>query len=236
MPSGPNRGIVHEFDDFLGKTLNTFTTTISADNDGTVIINTTQVVGGAVEILTGTTDDNMSEIGGGLQWRVQDGTLVLEMRAKVSAITTIAMNFCLNDDINEDSNTLPFELNGTTLTTNAATSIGFLFDTEATNDNFHFAWVDDDADGTLTDTGVAPVADTYYNMVIALYDAGSGNQVRCEAKLTSEADESANWRGAFTATIDRDVLLTWYAAGESRANAARTISLDRYDIEMSRPA
>ena len=191
MPTDTSKGYVVFFDEFLGDLLDDAWGS-SVDNCATAIIPTpdTAVTDGFVRLLTHCADNNMAEIGHSLSWRAQDGMMSMEVRVAMSAITTTSMSIGFNDDQLEASNTLPVELCGTTFTSNAATFVGFVFDTDATNDNWHAFAVDDCTDTTTAiaclNTGKAPVAATYQTLKVVVHDRGACNMAYAEFFIDEE--------------------------------------------------
>ena len=191
------------------------------------------------KITLDTTDNDMGEIAHALlAWRVQDGELGMEVRFQVDVITDLALSFGFNDDALEDSNTLPVELSTTTFTTNSSTWVGVLFDVDATNDDFHAFWVDDDSDSTtaiatLRFTTPALVAARWFTVRIVLTDQGSGNQVRAELSIIDEETGSMSQK-TFASTVDRDALLTPHVALENRATAAHVLDIDYIHVWSNR--
>ena len=204
---------------------------VSSDSSDTAFVRTASAAGIIVTATTAATDDNMCEIGHDtLAWSVQNGALYMEGRCRLDVITNVAFNIGFNDDQLDDSNTLPMELSGTTWTSNAASWIGFVFDTDATNDDVHVMWVDDDNDSgeavaDLRMSGLAPVANEWFSWSILLTDRGSGNGVRAEFNIVEEST-GKRMQKAFNTTLDRDVLLTPHIAVENRSATAHVFDID----------
>ena len=214
----------------------------SSDAGNTAFAITDTADGPIARGATDATDDDMCEISHrALAWSVQNGDLLMRTRVRVSSgtIASIALTVGFNDDQLEDSNTLPVELATTTFTSNASTFIGVVYDADATNQDFHAFWVDDDADttqaiGNLRFTGIAPVANKWFGVEVLLSDAGSGNGV--EAVITvSEESTGAQAEKRFHATVDRDALLVPHIAFENRAGSAHQVDIDNIYVRMSRP-
>lgn len=182
---------------------------------------------------TAATDDNLVEIGHDLlAFRGQDGHMWLEARVQLDVVTNVAFNVGFNDDASEDSNTLPAELATVTFTSNAATFIGFVFDVDATNDNVHAFWVDDDSDTTealadLRFTGLAPTAARWMTMRVDLWDRGAGNGLRAELWVQDDTTGGIRYlEKRFNTTVDRDALLTPYIGFENRSATAHVMDID----------
>ena len=187
-----------------------------------------------------------------LTWSVQHGELYMETRAKISvgAVASVAINIGFNDDVVEDSATLPVELSTVTFTANAAEFIGVVFDPDATNDDWHVTWVDDtvlnggQAIANLRMTGVAPVLDEWFGVsmklsanppaTVAQGAAGTaGGSVVADITVV---EESTGLRASkrFTTTIDREALLTPWIGFENRAGVAHTMEVDYVYVRQSR--
>ena len=205
---------------------------VSLDNSGTLApVASAEMQAASV---TGSTDDNMNDFYYPLlSLRARDGFMSMEMRLDMATIPLVAVNVGFNDDVNDGSNTLPVELNGTTFTSNAATFIGFVYDTDTNNDNWHAFMVDDCADTTVAiatlNTGVAPVANTAQTLKVVVYDQGACNQTRAEFYI------DGNLEVTMESAIDRDALLTPGFAHETRACAAHTVNLHYVEVKKSRP-
>ena len=241
-------GHKYVFEDWTGATnIGTSATTAgvtwmnSSDTGNTAFVITDAATGPVARAATDTTDDDMCEIAHrSLAWSVQNGQLMMETRCRVTTggVGDIAFTIGFNDDQLEDSNTLPAELATATWTSNATTFIGVVYDIDATNDDFHAFWVDDDADAAtalanLRFDGLAPVADEWFGVRIVLTDAGSGNQAIAEITV-SEESTGKHATKRFTATVDRDALLVPHIAFENRAAAAHTFEIDYIEARQSR--
>jgi hypothetical protein len=228
------RGIDTAFFEFNGDLLPDELATTS--DSGT--IDTTSFVGrgSALRIDNSNGGDNeMAEVDAGkLEYSVQDGQMYVEARVKVERVTGAA-NIGFNDDTGEGSNTLPMELSGTTWTSNAATWIGFVWDSDATNDTWHVMWVDDDADSSTAiatlNSGITVAADVWYTLRVHLFDQGSGNQARA---TFSVSDGTNAWEYETSGTIDRDVNMTWHLAVENRTGTGCFMDVDYIEAGRSR--
>lgn len=203
---------------------------IVAHNDGPVC-----------QAATDATDNDMCELGYHLlTWSVQNGQLMMETRVRVSVggVDDIAINVGFNDDVLEDSNTLPVELATATWTTNASSWAGIVYDADATNQDVHFMSVDDDNDlstaiATLRFNGIAPVDNEWFGVNIQLNDAGSGNPAIATVTVVEESTGRSATK-QFTTNLDRDVLLTPHIAFENRAGVAHTFEIDYIRVRQSR--
>jgi hypothetical protein len=122
-------------------------------------------IGGVLRITTGDAGTglaaDMEQLTTGLQWQASNGNLVMEVKAKLSAITVCYVFIGFTDLA--ASLEAPIESAGSanTLTSNASNAVGFMFDTRMTDDKWWLVGVKADTDATHQDTTFAPVADTY---------------------------------------------------------------------------
>lgn len=171
---GPNT--VSLFDDFLGDVVAdqwTFVEgTDSATSDAAVI---SGGIGGVLRLTTGDAGTGLAadtvQMTSYLQWQASNGGLCMEVRAKLSAITTC---WCFIGFTDVATLEAPIEsaASGNTLTSNASDAVGFMFDTRMTDDNWWLVGVAGDTDATAQDTGSAPVANTYATFRIEVDASG----------------------------------------------------------------
>lgn len=213
----------------------------SSDTGNTAFIETATADGPVARALTDTTDNDMCELAHGtLGWSVQNGELGMEarMRVTVGGVDDVAVNFGFNDDILEDSNTLPMELATTTFTSNADTWVGMVYDPDADNDDVHCMWTDDTVDASeaiadLRMTNAVPVDNEWFGMQVRLSDRGSGRGVRAEFTFVEEST-GRRFQKQFNTNVDRDALLTPHIAFENRAGVAHTFDIDYIKVWQSR--
>lgn len=209
----------------------------STNDTGTI---TTGITGGASVLRLDNSNDGDNEMAevdfGALYYQAQNGRMYLEARVKLER-TTCAVNVGFNDETTESSNTLPVELSGTTWTSNASTWIGFVFDSDATNDNWHVFWVDDDNDTSVAiatlNSGIAVAADTWYTLRVDVWDNGSGNPAVAEFFI-SDGTNSFHYRN--DSTIDRDASLTPHLAVENRTTTGAYLDIDLIAAGQTRQA
>ena len=176
-----------------------------------------------VTAATDTTDNDMLEFASdNLRFYGQTGMNAVEILAQFDVVTGIAFNFGFNDAC-ADTTGLPIELSGTTWTTNASSALMLVYDIDATNDELHCMWVDDDTDATnaiatLRMNGVAPTASQWLWMRVEMQDRGSGYGVA--ATFTAVDHNGRSCTKEFNTTLDRDVALCYYFGIENRAASA----------------
>lgn len=216
IPDGPQL-----LDDFLGDTLHAdfWATNVSA---GATAFAVNVQREGVIRGATGATDDEKSEIAGEIIWLPSQG-LVFEARVKISAITTVAVNVGLSDAKSEGASLIATTLSGITLTTTASNGVFWLFDTDATNDNWHAAGVKADVDTAIANSAIAPVAATYDRLRIEVDT--SGNAV---AKILDDAQPHVvRYQTYLANAVTAGTLLAPYIAVQARAaTASRDLDVD----------
>ena len=145
--------------------------TVELDTDSTIAVGS----GGAV-FTTLATDTRVANLGiGAVRWYPASSPIV-EMKFKISLITTVAIYAGFNDAATEASTYLPHGITSSTHTATATDSAGFLFDTLQTLKYFNV--VNSLAAGSakaftqLASTYV-PVADTYITIRVAIDTSGN---------------------------------------------------------------
>lgn len=245
MPSDSERGYLDIFDDFEATTIGTGTAAgvrwfNSADSSDTAFV-ATAIEGGIARGVLTTTDNNMIELSHGLlMFRGQDGFVMFEARAQLNDVTNVAFNIGFNDDALDDSNSLPVELATATFTSNAGTYYGFVYDTDATNDDVHAFWVDDDNDTSdaiadLRFSDIAPINAEYFTARVAGYDRGSAaSGLRTKYTFFKDSTPPRHAEKVINSNVDRDVLLTAYTGWENRSGTTHTADIDYFHIVASR--
>jgi hypothetical protein len=164
----------------------------------------------------------------------------MEVRLQADIVTTLAINVGFNDDELEASNTLPVELSTVTFTSNAATFVGVVYDVDATNDDFHAFWVDDDNDSSeliadLRFNGVAPIAGTYglYRVDLARKNSATG-PVIANMHIIPDDGIGRLFSKRFESTVDADAALTPYIGFENRDALAHQFDVDYIWVSQNR--
>lgn len=165
------------FDDFMGDAVNgTYTEISGSDAEAVQAIVVEQF--GVYQLTSGNagtgTAADLEATHLGLEWQVDQGSLIFETRLHLdTAVTTARVCLGFTDDSTTVEN--PATVSGTTITTNASDAVVFCYDTDATTDEWYFIGVDTNADATGNAiTGVVPVADTYQTFRIEV-DAGGAD-------------------------------------------------------------
>lgn len=178
----PTRQKVGFFEDFLGGG-QAFSTTIidgwrsRKGSDGQAVDWTiTEGVGGTCVGVIGDTTASMAvsgvQLDRGLDWKANQGNLVLEARVKLSQITLISAFIGFTDQVAALEMPIHSAASANTITTNASDGVGFFFDTSMTDDTWWLSGVAANVDATHQNSTFAPVADTYAVFRIELTAAG----------------------------------------------------------------
>lgn len=212
---------VDEMDDFLGDVLadqwgaavgsngSVVTPTISADVNGKVRMVTGADAGGTMAL-------NGVQLHRALNWKANQGSLFVEWRVKLSAITGIACFIGLTDQVAALECPINSAASADTLTSNATDAVGWMFDTSMATDNWWLTGVAADVDATAQNSAIAPVADTYERFRIDLSSTGVATFRRNGVAIGNVMT------GALTATV----ALTPVVAAFSRAAASRNVDID----------
>lgn len=165
------------YDDFLGDVVAdqwAFAEgTDSGTSDGAIVaaVNGTFVL--TPGDSAGTTAADAAQLTSGtLQWKANQGGLVMQVRAKLAEITSVCTFIGLTDTASLE---VPIESAASvdTITTTATDAVGFFFDTDMSTDNWWFAGVANNVDATHQNVGSAPVADTYATFRIEVDSSGA---------------------------------------------------------------
>lgn len=232
MPGNPAAAAF--FDDFTGASQAFSTTPIGGwrsrkgSDGGCVDFTKTDAVGGTVVGTIGATTATMAvsgvQLDRGLDWKANQGNLVLEARLKLSAITTIAIFFGFTDQVAALEMPISSAASADTITTNATDGCGFMFDTAMATDDWWLVGVANDVDATKVDTGLAPVAATYERLRIELDAAGKATFYRNNKRV-----------GTMTLAVTPTVALTPVLAGFNRTTSGTpTITADFVAISGDR--
>ena len=172
MATDTGFGKVKLFDDFLGPAVDETNDWTPVTDGGTSAI--TILVDGAVLFATGTTDGYREGFTQALNWRASDGgPLIGEFRIKnVTAVTHRALFIGFTDLVSVEN---PIERDADTYASNAADAVGFMYDTDATNDTWYLCGVANDVDGTAVNTGIVPVADEYQTLRVVVNITGDAD-------------------------------------------------------------
>jgi hypothetical protein len=119
---------------------------------------------------------------------------------------------------------MPFTLSGTTLTSNATDAVGVLFDTAATNDNWHLVGVAADVDASMENTTIPPVAGTFETWRIEISATGVSSFYRNGTLVGSAMDSS----------VTASVGLTPVIAAFSRTSDSKNIDIDTVLVQAQR--
>ena len=165
----------------------------------------------------------------------QQGFTAIDGMFLFDAVTNMTVNFGFHDDVTESSSAIPVELSTATWASTASTFLGFVFDTQATNDELHCFWVDDDVDtvqtlDNLRCKGMSLTAGKWLYLRVEMQDQGSGNPVR--ATFHAEHD-GKHITKEFNTTVDRDQALCYYFGVQATSTTPRGIFIKAPGWEQS---
>lgn len=196
---------------------------VGTENSGTQAISAAK--DGLYRLTTGSTSGNRVAFATSLNYDASSGELIGEARVKsVTAITARAYFIGFTDVVPSGTLENPIEMSGTTLTTTASDAVGFMYDTDATNDNWYGVGVKADADAVAVNTGVAPAAaGTFQTLRVVVNSAG-------KAEFWIDGNYEGSAINAVTAATD----LCFIVLVETRSNAAISIDTDYIYVEQGR--
>ena len=169
----------------------------------------------------------------------QEGHSSVEILLQLGAVTDVAFNFGFFDAVTGANSILPAKIDSGVITGQVADGfIGFLYDSNATNDELHCFWANGGVDTTtaiadLRMVGLAPTASKWLYMKVEMQDRGSGNGVRATFMAADHKGRSAE--KVFNTSVDRDLPLGYYLGVINRTTTAVNIYLKGVAWEQSIP-
>ena len=169
------------FADFLNGVVDAdFSSTRGSDNTGEVATIVSNTAGGEITIKSATADTGTHSAVcttltlDTLNWRADQGGLVMEARLKIDDISE-AVIFVGFTDVISTTVELPIfkTLGADTIDSDAADACGIGYDIDGTTDEWYHAGVDTDTDTAATHSGSAPVDDTYVILRVEVSSAGA---------------------------------------------------------------
>ena len=220
------------FTDFLGDTLedNEWNATAGGGTGNTVAMSAG--AGGRYSLLTSSVDEGATHADGGsgissaaLNWRADQGGLVMEARIRIDNITSVAI-FVGFTDVESTTVELPIfkTVGADTIDSDATDACGVCFDTDGTTDEWFHGGVDTGTDTAATHSSSAPVNDTY---VIVRVEVSAAGAVRGYIDGTAIGSATAS---AVTPTAP----LTPAIFVCQRTGSARTLLVDYIWVQASR--
>jgi len=207
---------VEQFEDFLGTAvLATNEWVWSAVNSSTVA--QSGVANGAALLTTGAADDDDQDLAGGIVWTARNACGI-EIRMAATDVSAAAFCIGFSDAVGEAADKVAIDFsNSGALVTTATNAVCFVLDPDKTADKTHvfLTSVKADTDGTPVDTGVIPVASTYYTYRLELDSAGN-----------VQAYIDGNSVGSLSAAITTSTALCPYIGVINREGAANTWNVD----------
>ena len=157
-----------------------FTTHLTHDNDGTYnLIEDTDggtlthsvELGGAMLCTSGGTAKDYCELIYTILWGCAKNC-VMEARVKMTPITNVAMAVGFADASHGAANEIVAEITDAAQETRATEFAGFVFDTDSTADTWYYAASKAGTPGTPVATAIAPTANTYQTLRVAMNTDG----------------------------------------------------------------
>ena len=218
---------VRLFDDFLGDVI-ADQWSAAEGNDAQAIIATINAdVNGVVRMTTGdttTVSESAQSLTHALNWKANQGGLYMGCRFKpVTSVADVAYFVGFTDVLATTTLEEPITLSGTTLTTNATDAVGFVFDTAATNDTWHCQGVANGTDTALTNSTIAPTADTYQDLEIFVDTSGGATFYINGALVATVA-----------ACVTATVALTPAVVAMARTTTSKSVDIDWIDVRAKR--
>lgn len=226
VPSASEGRLVRLREDFLGSALPNDWGTQIGSNGVCAAATPLSAVGGKVRMTFGTDAGgtvalNGSQLHQARMWRCFEGGLAFEARLRLNGITGLAFFVGLTD---ETALECPFTLGASdVLTAIASDAAGFLFDTNATTDNWWLVGVKAGVAATHVNTAVAPVTATDVVLRCAFTVGGAMN-----------AWINGTHVGTVTNAVTATTLLTPVVVGFSRGTGAKTADVDLLMVEQLR--
>ena len=203
------------FDDFLGDVLDVEWRTADTGSGSSADAVISAGANGTIVMVTGTADNGYSALSRELNFQGQLNC-VMAARIKVDDIAAVKMEIGFTDAHDDAGavNTLA------TYSTTATDWVGWIFDTDDTA-YWQATGVDSNTEATKIEPSIAPVADTYETLIVALEDT-TAHFYRLDAN-GYQTYRSAPMTGACT----KDVSLTPWVFVQSRESSdSKTLTVD----------
>lgn len=243
-PVGVMAGLASLNDDFLGDTLNGNWSVFKGSDGACVDFALAGGAGGIISATTGAAGSGTMALNGvqlvwaGLNFLASPGSVSMIWRAKVDNISAVAVFVGLTDLA--ASLEMPATYSGTTLTANATDCVGFLYDTQSTNDKWVLVGV---KNGTpvVKETLVAPVSDTFVSLRIDIDSAGIANYyingvIQSAPELVTNGGfaTDTDWTKGTDWAIDTEILGAVHTAGstDTLSQAVSVIAGQTYTLRF----
>lgn len=165
--------------DFLGDTLETGLWNATAGGGTGNAVAMSAGAGGRFLLTSSSADNGATHSDGAsgissaaLNWRADQGGLVMEARIQINDITSVAL-FVGFTDAESTTVNLPIFLVAGDIDSDAADACGVGFDTDGTTDQFFHGGVDTDTDTVPAYSGGAPTNNTYVTIRVEVSSAGA---------------------------------------------------------------
>lgn len=217
------------FDDFLGDVLaDQWSGAAGADGQAVAPAILAGGLNGICRLTSGDAGDgtanDASILTHTLNYKASSGGLYMRTRLKINtAVTNVCVNVGFTDVLATTTLEMPITISGTTLTTAATDAAVFVFDTAQTNDYWHAQGVKNNTDTAISNTSVAPAADTY--TVLEVYIDNNGH-----AAFYIDGVLKASVANAVTTSV----ALTPVVAVEARTTTSKVVDIDYIEVRAKR--
>ena len=203
------------FDDFLGDVLDVEWRTVDTGSGSSADAVISAGTNGTIVMVTGTADNGYSAISRELNFQGQLNC-VMAARIKVDDIAAVKMEVGFTDAHDDAGavNTMA------TYATTATDWVGWVFDTDDTA-YWQATGVDTNTEATKIEPSIAPVADTYETLIVALEDT-TAHFFRLDAN-GYQTYSSAPMTGACTKDVD---LTPWVFVQSRESSDSKTLTVD----------
>ncbi len=221
MATNTGFGKVKYFNDFSMVALDTTNDVNAVGTTATIAYNAQN--NGAVRLTSHTDSGDTAQIRGALSWNASKGICTMEARVtQVTALTLRSFFIGWTDDATTEE--IPINLATATFTGNAANSVGFVFNTAATDGSSIYAAGSKASVTSNDDTDVAIAAVGTWQTFRVDVDI-DGNAV-----FSIDGKEVSRLANAITANTD----ITWCVCHTTRTTAASSADVDYVYAEGSR--
>jgi len=232
LPSPTTITLMDDFEgDVIADQWNLVEGTDSATSDAAILAGG---IGGVLRITTGDAGTglaaDMAQITRALQWQASNDGLSMQVRLKLSAITTCYV-FIGFTDLTTLEAPIESAASANTLTSTASDAVGFMFDTRMTDDTWWLVGVAGDTDATHQNTGKLPVADKYATFRIRVAKPDTGATVSRATFFYNGLQVGTAMTAAITSATD---LTPTINVSKTSVAASMTCDIDYVHVSMNR--
>lgn len=229
--AGTNRKkYIQLYEDFLGDVIGD-QWSAAVGSDAQAIIATVNAgstaTGGVVRQTTGDTTvlgESCVSLTHSLNWKASNGGLYMYCRFKpITSVADVAYFVGFTNALATAALQVPITLLGTAPTAVAANAVGFVYDTNATNDAWHCQGAIATVATAALNTSIAPAVDTWVDLEIAV-DTSGGATFYINGALV----------GTVAAAVTNSTPLTPIVAAMARTTTVKAVDVDVISVSMIR--